>query len=151
MLDALVVTESAVVNKLVRLADLRRQLHQRYDSRARAVVEMVTPQSQSIIECVARYLLRTAGHVVDSQVKVMGVGHADLMVDGVLAVETDGAEFHLGKDQFIEDRRRWNVSLKNGVPTLVVTYDVVVNHPREFLQLVHETLSMLNGGGLPWT
>ena len=81
----------------------------------------IVPQSQSLIECLARFLLRRAGFHVESQVNVPGMGHLDLMVDGRLGIETDGAGFHMDRTSFEEDRRRWNVTTRRGIPTLVVT------------------------------
>ena len=42
----------------------------------------IVPQSQSLIECLARFLLVRACFHVESQVNVPGLGHLDLMVDG---------------------------------------------------------------------
>ncbi|HEY8295206.1 MAG TPA: type IV toxin-antitoxin system AbiEi family antitoxin domain-containing protein, partial [Micrococcaceae bacterium] len=108
-IEALVVAESAVVKKRTSVAEIRRRLTHRNDASARALVGRIVPQSQSILECVARFHLVAAGYIVDSQVKVAGLGHLDLMVDGVLGVETDGAGFHSAGPEFEEDRRRWNV------------------------------------------
>ena len=74
----------------------------------------IVPQSQSVIECLARFLLRRAGFHVESQVNIPGMGHLDLMVDGRLGIETDGAGFHMDRASFEEDRRRWNVTTRLG-------------------------------------
>ncbi|MGY2745612.1 type IV toxin-antitoxin system AbiEi family antitoxin domain-containing protein [Pseudarthrobacter sp. O4] len=143
-LDGLVIAESAVVLKGLPLAALRRRLGGRNDARERRIVAGIVPQSQSIIECLARFQLRRAGFHVESQVNIPGMGHLDLMVDGRLGIETDGAGFHMDKESFEEDRRRWNVTTRLGIPTLVVSYPLLKNHPQEFIALVRDTLNRLS-------
>ena len=104
----------------------------------------IVPQSQSLIECLARFLLRRAGFHVESQVNVPGMGHLDLMVDGRLGIETDGAGFHMDRASFEEDRRRWNVTTRRGIPTLVVTYPLLRDHPEDFIAMVREALNRLS-------
>ena len=143
-LDGLVIAESAVVLKGVTLAELRQRLTGRNDARERRSVSRIVPQSQSIIECMARYWLRRAGFHVESQVNIPGMGHLDLMVDGRLGIETDGAGFHMDRTSFEEDRRRWNVTTRLGIPTLVVSYQLLLNRPEEFIAMVREALSRLS-------
>lgn len=143
-LDGLVIAESAVVLGRLQLTALRVRLNGRNDARERRLVSRIVPQSQSIIECVARYLLREAGFHVESQVNIPGMGHLDLMVDGRLGIETDGAGFHMDKPSFEEDRRRWNVTTRLGVPTLVVSYSMLKSRPREFVVMVRDTLRSLD-------
>jgi hypothetical protein len=142
--DGLIIAESAVVLKGLPLNALRRRLDGRNDARERRIVSGIVPQSQSLIECLARFLLRRAGFHVESQVNVPGLGHLDLMVDGRLGIETDGAEFHMDRTSFEEDRRRWNVTTRRGIPTLVVTYPLLRDHPEEFVSMVRETLNRLS-------
>lgn len=143
-LDGLVIAESAVALGKLPLTTLRMRLAGRNDARERWLVSRIVPQSQSIIECIARHLLREAGFHVESQVHIPGMGHLDLMVDGRLGIETDGAGFHMDKPSFEEDRRRWNVTTRLGVPTLVVSYSLVKHRPREFVAMVRETLRSLD-------
>ncbi|GAA4029027.1 hypothetical protein GCM10023063_08540 [Arthrobacter methylotrophus] len=143
-LDGLVIAESAVVLGRLPLSGLRRRLDGRNDAHQRRLVSRIVPQSQSIIECIARYHLRNAGFHVESQVNIPGMGHLDLMVDGRLGIETDGAGFHMDKPSFEEDRRRWNVTTRLGVPTLVVSYSMLKHRPREFVAMVRETLRTLD-------
>ena len=143
-LDGLVIAESAVVVKGVTLAELRQRLAGRNDARERRMVSRIVPQSQSIIECMARYWLRRAGFHVESQVNIPGMGHLDLMVDGRLGIETDGAGFHMDRTSFEEDRRRWNVTTRLGIPTLVVSYALLLNRPDEFIAMVRDTLNRLS-------
>jgi hypothetical protein len=143
-LDGLVIAESAVVLKDLSISTLRQRLSGRNDGRERRIVAGIVPQSQSIIECMARYLLRRAGFHVESQVNVPGMGHLDLMVDGRLGIETDGAGFHMDRASFEEDRRRWNTTTRRGIPTLVVSYPLLRNRPDEFIAMVRDALNRLS-------
>ncbi|MDR7082328.1 hypothetical protein J2X01_001616 [Arthrobacter ginsengisoli] len=143
-LDGLVIAEAAVVLKGLSLPELRQRLAGRNDMRQRRIVARIVPQSQSIIECMARYWLRRAGFHVESQVNIPGMGHVDLMVDGRLGIETDGAGFHMDRASFEEDRRRWNVTTRRGIPTLVVSYPLLLNRPEEFIAMVRDALSQLS-------
>lgn len=139
-LDALCILESAVVKKLVTLEDLRCRLAGRRDAAAQRLVERIDPHSQSIIETVGRYHLKSAGFSVQSQVYVPGVGRVDLFVDGLLGIEVDGRKFHSGPKEFEEDRRRWNLLTVGGIPVLRVTYLMLTDHPDQFLDLVRRGL-----------
>lgn len=141
--EGLIVAESAVVLKGLPLSGLRQRLQGRNDARERRIVAGIVPQSQSIIECLARFLLRRAGFHVESQVNIPGMGHLDLMVDGRLGIETDGAAFHMDRTSFEEDRRRWNVTTRMGIPTLIVSYALFKNRPQEFIAMVQDALGKL--------
>jgi len=142
--EGLVIVESVVVRKQLSISAIRARLGGRYDARERRILSMVVPHSQSLLECLARYYLRRAGFHVESQVNVPGMGHLDLMVDGRLGIETDGAEFHMDRHSFEEDRRRRNVTTRLGIPTLTVSYSFVRYRPAEFVALVRETLRSMD-------
>lgn len=139
-LDALVIAESAVVLRRLSLLQLRRRLSGRSDAKLRSICDQINPHSESIIETVARYHLRKAGLTVQVQVRFSKVGRIDLFIDGVLGLEVDGAGFHSTRKAYREDRRRWNLVTRAGVPLLRVTYEMVVHEPNEFMALVRETL-----------
>lgn len=143
-LEGLMIAESAVVLKGLPLSALRQRLAGRSDARERRIAAAIVPQSQSAIECMARFLLRRAGFHVESQVNIPGMGHLDLMVDGRLGIEADGAGFHMDRASFEEDRRRWNVTTRLGVPTLVVTYALLKHRPHEFIAMVREALNRMS-------
>ena len=112
--------------------------------REQAIVRLVArirPQSGSIIETMARYLLEEAGLNVELQVQIPGMGHLDLLVDGLLGIEADGYAHHASRDAYREDRRRWNVTVVRGVPTLRVTYEMLLGEPQEFVRLVRQALA----------
>jgi hypothetical protein len=68
---------------------------------ARGIGDWVDADSESILESVVRTRLRRAGFHVTSQVPVGFGRHTDLVVNGVLGVETDGRRWHA--DRFDED------------------------------------------------
>ncbi len=58
------------------------------------------------------------------------------MVDGVLGIETDGFERHSSRQAYREDRRRWNLTVTTGVPTLRITFERLLNEPEAFILTV---------------
>lgn len=82
------------------LAELARSI----PARLRPRLLEVDPRCDSLPESLARTRLRAAGLRVRSQVPVPGAGPIDLLVEGVVALEVDGDEFH--RDRFEHDRRK---------------------------------------------
>lgn len=68
--------------------------------RLRSVVDAVDADSESGLETIMRMGLQRLGRSVESQVRVPGIGNrggngrVDFIVDGWLAIEVDGDEFH---------------------------------------------------------
>ena len=139
-LDALCIVESAVVLERVTLAALRQRTRGRRDGSFRKIVGQIDPFSQSILETVAKYHLRRAGYIFQSQVYIKGVGRLDVVVEKVLGVEADGRRFHSGAADFEEDRRRGNLLMIGRVPILRASYPLLVNYPDGFLRLVKQAL-----------
>ena len=50
----------------------------------------------------------------------------------------------MDKTSFEEDRRRWNVTTRLGIPTLVVSYPLLKNRPQEFVAMVRDALNSLS-------
>jgi len=148
-LDALCIVESAVVLGHVPLGRLRDAVGGRRDAALRRIVDLVDPHSQSLIETVARYHLRSAGFSTQSQVYVPGVGRLDLYVDGILGIEADGREYHSDRREFEEDRRRWNLLTTRGVPVLRVTHALLTRQPDHFLTLVRAAVATRQPSGRP--
>ena len=140
-LDALCIVESAVVQGVVLISDLRAEASRRNAKALRRILDLLDPHSGSILETVARYHLRQAGFQVASQVYIPGVGRLDLMVDGALGIEADGRQYHSDRREFEEDRRRWNLLTTRGVPILRVTRRILVDDPDQFLGLVRAALA----------
>ncbi|WP_062462145.1 endonuclease domain-containing protein [Demequina soli] len=90
------------------------------------LVARCDPKAQSLIETITRVTLADAGFRVSSQVDVRGVGHVDLVVEGILAVETDGEEHHNNPTAWAEDIRRNNACLDAGFIPVHFTYKDVM-------------------------
>lgn len=140
-LEGLTIAESAVKNGFIQLPALRERFPAVREKSLRDLVARIRPQSGSIIETMARYLLEEAGHTVELQVRIPGMGRLDLLVDGMLGVETDGYAHHSSREAYREDRRRWNVTVVQGVPTLRVTFEMLLNEPDAFLVMVQRALA----------
>ncbi|MGF9646811.1 hypothetical protein AAIH32_02495 [Pseudarthrobacter oxydans] len=140
-LEGLTIAESAVKKGLVHLSELRCRFPAAREKALLGLVARIRPQSGSIIETMARYLLEEAGLTVELQVNIPGMGHVDLLVDGLLGIETDGYAYHSSRAAYREDRRRWNLTVVRGVPTLRVTFEMLLSEPREFVRMVHQALA----------
>ncbi|MGA7206620.1 MAG: type IV toxin-antitoxin system AbiEi family antitoxin domain-containing protein [Specibacter sp.] len=147
--EALAVVESAVVKDLCTIPQLRVAFAGREDARARAIIDLIDPQSMSIVETVARYSLKKEGLNVQSQYYVKDVGHLDLLVEGVLCVETDGEQFHNTPQGWAEDLRRDNLLVIKGKWCLRIPAKVVLGRPDIMLGWVRQALSMINSAPKP--
>ncbi|HET9944056.1 MAG TPA: DUF559 domain-containing protein, partial [Actinomycetes bacterium] len=125
-LDAVVALDSAVRQRLVRIDEVRSRLRGPASVEARRRLGLVDGRSGSVIETVLRLALRQAGLRVDCQVYVAGVGRVDLVVAGWLVVEVDGFEFHSGRRDYRNDRRRTNRLVRAGYTVLRFTYEDVM-------------------------
>jgi len=101
--DLIAALESAVYYKAISLAEFEQTVNSAPEH-LRSLLHEADARAQSGYETHARLRLRRAGHRVDPQVFVPGVGHVDNVVDDVVDLETDGREFHA--DSFAEDRLR---------------------------------------------
>lgn len=140
-LEGLAIAESAVRNGLIQLPALREKFPAAREKGRRELVARIRPQSGSVIETMARYLLEEAGLTVELQVRIPGMGHLDLLVDGLLGIETDGYAHHSSREAYREDRRRWNVTVVRGVPVLRVTFEMLINEPNGFVRMVQQALA----------
>jgi very-short-patch-repair endonuclease len=113
---------------------------------ARRVVELMDPQSQSVLESVGRTVLVDAAiGEIESQKYVRQVGWVDLVVDGWLVVELDGWATH--KATFQEDRRRDAELSRLGFVVLRFTYADLARRQQWFVEVVSETVAR---GRPPW-
>lgn len=142
--QALAVMESAVVLKQCTILELRAEFTKREDSGARVIIDMIDPQSMSIVETVARYYLRKAGFNVQGQFYVKGVGNLDLLVEGLLGVETDGERYHNTESGWAEDLRRDNLLVIKGVWCLRIPAKMVLGNPDVMVKWVREALVMIS-------
>lgn len=139
-LNSIAVTTSAIRQKRCSVAELNSRLAKRNDLRARKRIHRIDPHAESVLELVSRYHLENAGFIVTSQVYLPGMGRMDQCVNGVLAIELMGKEFHLTAKAFNEDLRRFNQYTIAGFPVLRVGYALVIHHPEEFIALVRRAL-----------
>lgn len=72
--------------------------------RLRGIRHWVDRHCESLPESLCRTRLRMLGHTVESQVRLPSGRRIDLLINGVVGVETDGEEFH--RDEFEADRRK---------------------------------------------
>jgi very-short-patch-repair endonuclease len=100
--DAVAALDWGLHSGLIDIIDLE-TLALALPSTKRGVVRLVDARCESLPESLARTRLAQAGHRVESQVP-LGLGAIDLVVDGVVALEVDGEEFHLTR--FEADRRK---------------------------------------------
>jgi very-short-patch-repair endonuclease len=140
-LEALVIAECAVTQKGLPLDILRAHLTGPRNGRARAVLELVDAGADSLLETVARTLLRKAGFHVEAQVWMDGIGWVDLLVEGWSIVELDG-KTHEERVQRGKDRVRDREAQLRGLVTLRYGYADVVH--RSWI-LVEEVSRILSG------
>jgi len=94
---------------------------------ARVVLGRADGRSMSPLETLTRLALRAAGLVVEPGPLVPRVGYVDLIVAGRVVVELDGYEFHSGRIQFQDDRRRDRELVAQGYVVLRFTYTDVTH------------------------
>jgi len=111
---------------------------------ARGIADWVDADSESILESVVRTRLRKAGFHVTSQVPVGFGRHTDLVVNGVLGVETDGRKWHadrfdadVSKDMATFIRRRIPVHL---------SYELITEHWDTVLAAIEAAVLMHRDG-----
>lgn len=142
-LEALVVLESAVVAKECTVAELRGEFVRRKDTAGRAILAMIDPQAMSITETCARYHLKRMGYNVQGQAYIRTAGHLDLLVDGVLGIETDGEKYHNDPRQWQEDLRKDTMYVLEGMWRLRIPAAVVMYQPDLMLNWVRQALAMI--------
>jgi len=137
---ALVMVQCAVGRGDITLDFLYRKLGGNRNARARAVLDLVIPRADSVLEVLANMAFRRAGLTVRRHVEIPGVGEVDFLVEECLVVETDGSS-HLEPAQAKKDRRRNNASVVGGYLVLRYGYDDVVHHPE---RMVAEVMAVLD-------
>lgn len=149
-LDALVIAESAVVNRRLEISELLSRFDGERDWRIRKTIGLIEPRSESPMETLARHLMLTAGLEIEVQKVMSGVGRVDFLVEGVLVVEIDGYDFHSSTAQFDNDRRRLNQLSVQGIPLLRFSGRQLLHDPEEFLFQIHAALRRLRRSFRPF-
>jgi very-short-patch-repair endonuclease len=139
-LDALIVAESAVVLGHVQLDDLFAYFDGRRDAPIRAILALIDPKSQSIVETILRYACQRERLGVETQVWVPGLGHVDLRIEGWLYTEVHGEKYHNDAQQWAEDLRRANVAALQGLPLLQFTGRQVLNERDFVMHVIHQAI-----------
>jgi very-short-patch-repair endonuclease len=131
--DALVMVDSALREKVVSESELRKRIIGPDAVRRRGLLSWADGRAGSAIETVARLGIRSAGLQVQSQVYIPDVGRVDLVIDGWLVVEIDGYAHHSSRDQFRSDRRRANLLAEKGFVLLRFSYEDVMHRTAQMV------------------
>lgn len=139
LVEAVVVLDSAVRNRHVTLDRLRaaaRIATGPGSARIRQAIAHVDELSGSPLESGLRPMLDILGVAYETQVYIDGVGWVDFFVEGWLAIEGDGYEFHRDRAQYRDDRRRANRLVQGRCTLLRYTWeDVHLNRMQTLTQI----------------
>jgi len=151
--EAVVIADSALRKRAVRLEDLRRYVDAHLghpDSRRLGpVLDLVDPASGSVLESLCRLLLAQHGLRPETQVTLADgagrrIGRVDFLFrDARLVIECDGRLWHDPEDARQRDRVRDNELERAAWRLLRLTWGAVVHQPQEVMSLVRDCL-------LPW-
>lgn len=111
--DAVATLDSVLNRRLLTRRELR-EIVAGLPRRVRRLWRLVDGRAASGIETKLRLALERAGLRVEVQVRIDGVGRVDLVVDGWLVVEADGAEFHDSPGRARADRHRNAALVRRG-------------------------------------
>ncbi|MEV7663069.1 type IV toxin-antitoxin system AbiEi family antitoxin domain-containing protein [Paenarthrobacter sp. NPDC089316] len=139
-LEALVLVQSAISQALLTKDFLRSKLPGKRNGKARAVLDMVIPRADSVLEVLAHLHFVRAGLRVTMHAQLPGVGEVDCLINECLVVELDGGT-HLEARQVKKDQYRNNASISGGRLVLRYYYADVVHYPE---RMVAEVLTVLN-------
>jgi very-short-patch-repair endonuclease len=131
LVEAVATVESAVRKGLVRLAEMRDGATES----ELAVIARIDGRADSGLETLLREPLRDAKLRVEPQFRIAGVGHIDLLVEGVVAVEADGRGFHGGEAAPV-DRRRDAAVASLGMTPLRFDYAQIVYNRASVLRAI---------------
>jgi very-short-patch-repair endonuclease len=138
-LESLVLVQSAVGRGDISPEFLYGKAVGRRNGKARAVLNLLIPRADSLLEVLANTYFARAGLRVRRHVHIPGVGEVDFVVEECLVVETDGRT-HFEPKSVKRDQRRNNRSMLGGYLVLRYYYDDVVFAPDE---MVAEVLAVL--------
>lgn len=144
--EALVMIQCAVGRGDISLAFLRGRLTGNRNARARAVLDLIIPRADSLLEVLANAAFVRAGLHIRRHVEIPGVGEVDFLVEDLVIVETDGAT-HLERFQVKKDRRRNNTAVVGGYLVLRFGYDDVVHHSERMVTQVRALIDLWRRGG----
>lgn len=149
-LAQLALIDAALARGLVMMSDLGDLQHG--DQRRRDWLrKSADARSGSLAETYARVAFVEAGLDVVPQARIGAIGCVDLLVEGVVVVETDGYAYHSDRDQFERDRLRDRDLTLAGFTPLRFTYHDVLQRTSEMVSDVvavawRETMSSADQG-----
>lgn len=138
---AVAVLDTALAAGRVVPAQLRR-LFEGEPVASRRVAADARPGSDSGVESILRQRLAAAGHLVEQQIAVPGVGRIDMRVDGVLHIEVDGFAFHSDPAAFERDRLRDSALEVRGLRRLRFAARQVLEDADGVVGFIEEVLSV---------
>lgn len=144
-LESLVMVQSAAGRRDIELDFLYSKLQGRRNGQARAILDLVIPRSDSLLEVLANTHFRRAGLRVRRHVYIPGVGEVDFLIEECLVVETDGST-HFEPKSVKRDQRRNNRSVLGGYLVLRYYYADVVHAPEEMVADVLAVLKLRREG-----
>ncbi|KIS25798.1 hypothetical protein TV39_19480 [Arthrobacter sp. SPG23] len=139
--ESLVMVQSAAQRGDITAEFLRKKLPGKRNGRARAVLDLLIPRADSLLEILAHTHFVRAGLNVRMHVELPGVGEVDCLVDDWLVVELDGAS-HFESGQIKKDHRRSRASMLGGRLTLHYCYEDVVRHPQAMVDEIRAILRL---------
>lgn len=138
-LESLVMVQSAISQALLTTEFLRSKMRGNRNGQTRAILDLVLPRADSLLEVLAHTHFIRAGLRVQMHVDVPGVGEVDCLINECLIVELDGGT-HLEGKQVKKDQYRNNAGMRGGLLTLRYYYADVVHYPE---RMVAEVLTVL--------
>lgn len=148
-LDALIILDAALRDRLVRLSEVRAAaatIRGPGAAAVRQVVGFASRLADSPLETVLRVILEILGCRYTEQKAIRGVGPVDFLVEGWLLLEGDGFEFHSGRDDYRRDRRRGNAAAERGLVQMRFSYEDLRFDPVGVLKQIAAVLAL----GPPW-
>jgi very-short-patch-repair endonuclease len=140
-LEALVMVQSATGAGQISVSFLRNKLIGNRNGRARAVLDLLIPRADSVLEVLAHTHFIRAGLRVKMHVNLPGVGEVDCLVEECLVIELDGAS-HFEPSQIKKDQRRNKAGMLGGHLTLHYFYDDVVYQPQVMVEEIRAVLHL---------
>ena len=104
--DVVAAFDSALNKRLLSTCDLEDVLDRLPRKLRRGILHQINGKAESGLETLLRLAALAEGWGVEVQVKIIGVGRVDIVIDGWLVIEADGAEWHDDEASQEEDRRR---------------------------------------------
>jgi very-short-patch-repair endonuclease len=106
----------------------------------RACVVRSDGRAMSGLETIVRLLVQDAGLQVEPQVRFVGIGVVDLVVEGCVVVETDGRDFHETTEFQRRDFARDAAVVRRGYTVLRFNYQQVVHGASEVLETIESAV-----------